>query len=160
MKKLILIAAILAALCLPVFAGEDASALEYVELCKPVIFTNGLANYWPVSTDGVVQAGTDISGYKGIAEVIVVSSDNLTVNLITNNQVVLEHAIAATGTYAAVSSSVIAAFTMADTGKVQKAAVDLDALHKYVRVRGKLQGTNASVSKAVSVIMVAPRLSD
>ncbi|MFA5264846.1 MAG: hypothetical protein WC378_13565 [Opitutaceae bacterium] len=159
MKKMFLIVAILA-MCLPGFAGEDATGLEYLDLCELVVFTNGAANYWPVSTDGVVQAGTDISAYHGNAKIIVISGDNLSVNAISNMNVVLQHAIAATGTYSTVSASVLAPFTLASTGQVQKANVDLDALHKYVRVLGTLQGTNTTISKSISVLMVTPHLSD
>lgn len=159
MKKLIGMAVIALVVC-AAQAGEDTTGLGYIEVCKPTIFTNGVANFQPLTTDSVANAGIDIGSYKGNAKIIVTSSDNLSVNAITNMTLTLQHATASTGTYAAVSSSVVSAFTLASTGKVQTASVDLGALHRYVRLQGTLQGTNTAISKSVSLMIVAPRLSE
>ena len=160
MKKLMLMVSVLALVCSIGVAGEDTSGLGYIELCKPATFTNGIANIYPLTTNGIANNGVDISAYKGIAKIVVVSGPALTVNAISNSTLTIQHAIAQTGTYSAATAAV-AAFTLDNsTGKVQTASVDLDALHKYVRVQSTLQGTNTDISRDVSVIMVAPRLSE
>lgn len=160
MKKVLIGFVAVALSCLACFAGEDTTGLSYIEVCKPSIFTNGAANYMPLTTDSVANAGIDIGPYKGNAEILVTSSDNLSVNVISNMVLTLQHATASTGTYSAVSTSVVERFTLASTGQVQRASVDLSALHRYVRLQGTLQGTNTAISKAVSLMIVAPHLSD
>ena len=151
-RHLMAVAALFAAVfALAVWAGEDASQYEYVTIANPIAYTNNQA--YSTLTNAV-----DIGKYKGIGEVLVYSSADLTLVPCTNADIVLQHATDTTGSF----SSAAAYCTIADgnaTGQTQNVQIDLSAVHRYLRLAVNLEGT-AAVKRVIGAVLVAPHMAD
>lgn len=153
MKKLLvgLIAAVVCAVC--VNAGEDTSGLGYVTVAAPGLYTNNLM----YNIQATSETNTcDLSGYKGIAELVITKTADLTAVAITNGTIALQSSAAAIGPYTDVSGVSQAITTGANVYHLQ---VPLDTCKRYPRIRVTLLGTN-TVQEYVSAVLVLPRKSE
>lgn len=157
MKKMI--AGILAGAVMTVasFAGSPAGH-DYLNIAWPKSYTNGTM----YSSEGDTTNSFNLTAYNGQGKLIVfISPDEGTVSATNADVVFLQHADAATGTYATVTSIAASMPTLAATGKVASVSVDLEALKNWVRLGVKTSSmgeTNAA--HTVSAVLVTTHKND
>ena len=124
-------------------AGLDVSGDTYTTIAVQTSATNG-------TTD---TAAVDVSGLKGGAKIIIFDSGDI--GMVSTQQVVaVQHSTTGTSSWTSVTSPTFA--DISTNATVEAESVDTQTLHKYIRLRVTLDGTN-TVQHYIGGVIVSPR---